>query len=189
MSTTTRIKRPDNIDVPPFDPSAFDAAIKEATGTAPKPIRRRFSVRTPAGKRADRWVNVVHERDPKTLILDAIGQVPDGVVQFSRILVAICQPPIVEKTSGGVFLSQSIQDEDRLEHYWQGKVGLIVAMGPQAYEDADDVTFHGTRNAVGDWVWFRPSDGMFCDVNEVACRLFDSERYILGRIPHPDLVS
>lgn len=158
-------------------------------GSVAAPIRRRFTVRTPAGKRSSTWVNVVHTVDPKEALMKSVGEIPDGLVMFSRILVAVYQPPIVEKTGGGVFLASSIQDEDREEALWQGKVGLLIKMGPQAYVDDDGVKFHGQKCEVGDWVWFRPSDGMGCDVGETFCRLFESERYIIGKLPHPDMVA
>lgn len=153
------------------------------------PIRRRFTVRTPAGKRSSTWVNVVHTEDPRKALLKKVGTIPDGLVMFSRILVAVYQPPIVEKTGGGVFIASSIQEEDREEAIWQGKCGVCVAMGPMAYQDDDTVKFHGQKIEVGDWVWFRASDGMGCDLGETFCRLFDSERYIIGKLPHPDMVA
>lgn len=156
-----------------------------------KPIRRRFSVRTPAGGRSETWVNVVHEVDPREDLLKKVGKIPEGLVMFSRILVAVYIPPIVEKTSGGILMAQTIQESDRLENYWQGKCGVCVALGPDAYKDDPDggVKFNGQKIEVGDWVWFRCSDGLACDVNEQFCRLFDSERYIFGKLPHPDFVA
>lgn len=154
-----------------------------------KPIRRRFTVRTPAGGRSEVWVPVKHKVDPKKALLERVGAIPDGLVQFSRILVAIYQPPIVEKTAGGLFVAQNIAEEDRLEAIHQGKTGIVVAVGDRAYIDDDHTHFHGTKVEVGDWVWFRPSDGMPCDVNEQFCRVFDSERFIIGKLPHPDMVA
>lgn len=153
-----------------------------------KPIRRRLTVRTPAGARSETWVAVEHKTDPRQAILDSVGVVPDGVVAGCRILVAIYQPPIVDRTSGGLFLAQKIQEEDRLENIFQGRTGLIISMGPDAYVDTDEVKFK-QKLQVGDWVWFRPSDGMPTDYNEVFCRVFDSERYIIGKLPHPDMVA
>ena len=170
-------------------PSAQDLSGIDDLAPAPKRIRRRFTVRTPAGKRSNTWVDVVHEEDPRDALLRRVGPIPDGLVLFSRILVAVYQPPIVERTNGGVFLASSIQAEDLEESTWQGKTGLCIATGPQAYVDDDTVKFHGQKVEVGDWVWFRPSDGMGCDVGEVFCRLFDSERYIVGKLPHPDAVA
>lgn len=153
-----------------------------------KPVRRKINLRTPVGKINKHWVEVVHECDPKAAILEAIGTIPDELVQFSRILVAIYKPPIVERTKGGIILTNAMSEEDIEEYFWMGKTGLIVAMGPQAYEDDDNAKFHGTKNKVGDWVHFRPSDGDAMEVNEVFCRIFDHERFIKGRIPHPDYI-
>lgn len=182
---TTSIVLPSASDIE----GAIRAASRHHYSSDEKPIRRRFTVRTPAGKRSTTWVNVVHKEDPKEALLRRVGDIPDGLVMFSRILVAIYQPPIVEKTNGGVFLSSSIQAEDVEESIWQGRVGLCIALGPQAYQDDDDVKFHGQKVEVGDWVWFRPSDGAGLDLGEVFCRIFDSERYIIGKLPHPDMVA
>lgn len=149
--------------------------------------RRRLSVRTPAGKRAKHTVTVKHEVDPRQALLDRIGTLPDNIVQFSRILVAVYQPPMIAKTDSGLYLPDALRDEDVEEFLWQGKVGLIVAMGPQAYVDDEAVKFHGTKNKVGDWVWFSPSNGIQCDVNEVFCRIL-REGDIFGTLPHPDFV-
>lgn len=153
-----------------------------------KPVRRKINLRTPMGKINRHWVEVLHEADPKQAILDGLGQLPADIVQFSRILVAIYKPPMVAKTGGGIILPDAMSEDDVEEYYWQGKVGMIVAMGPQAYKDDDNVKFHGTRNAIGDWVWFMPSHGMACEVNEVFCRQFESERHIIGPVPHPDFI-
>lgn len=153
----------------------------------PKPLRRKINLKTDAGKRNKLTVTVEHERDPKQVLLDRIGPLDPGLVQFSRIVVAIYQPPMVEKTKGGILLTQSMTDDDVEEYLWQGKVGLIVALGPQAYEDDDTVKFHGTKNKVGDWVWFRPSDGMGCEINEVFCRVL-READIIGTISNPDAI-
>lgn len=158
---------------------------------APKPIRRKINLRTPLGKINRHWVEVKHESDPRQVIWDAIGDIaktaPD-LVQLSKILVAIYRPPMVEKTAGGVIITQGMSEEDVDEYVWQGKVGLIVAMGPRAYIDDDTFKFFGTRNEVNDWVHFLPSSGLQMEVNEVPCRLFESERFIHGRLPHPDMI-
>jgi PAS domain-containing protein len=153
-----------------------------------KPIRRRLTVRTPAGARSETWVAVEHKTDPRRALLESIGEIPEGVVSGCRVLVAVYQPPFVDRTSGGLYLAQKIQEEDRLENIFQGKAGLCVALGPDAYVDTAEVKF-AQKIQVGDWVWFRPSDGMPCDVNEQFCRMFDSERYIIGKLPHPDMVA
>lgn len=135
---------------------------------------------------------VVHERDPKQDILDRIGEIPKDAVQFSKILVALYVRPMADegkeaKTAGGIIIPGERVEKEQQEDIYQGKVGLIVAMGPLAYVDDEDNKFHGIANKVGDWVWFRPADGWQCQVNGVLCRLF-SEARIIGRLPHPDMV-
>lgn len=154
---------------------------------SPKPIRRKVNLRTPLGERNTHWVTVEHTVDPREAILSKIGNVPEELVQFSRIVVAIYQPPMVDKTAGGVYLTDKMRKEDLEEYYWQGKVGLIVALGPQAYVDDDTYKFHGQKNQVGDWVWFVPSNGSAVEVHEVMCRVF-TERDIIGKIDHPDQI-
>lgn len=154
--------------------------------TVAKPIRRRISLRSPAGKLSKAWINVEHTEDPKQALLEKIGTIPDGVVQFSNILLAIYQPPIVRKTGGGIILTDQMSDDDIEEFTWQGKVSLIVAMGSLAYQDDETTKFNGIKNKVGDWVWCRPSDGMLCEVNNVMCRVV-TERHIIGTLPHPDV--
>jgi co-chaperonin GroES (HSP10) len=134
--------------------------------------------------------NLVHKVDPRQAILDAIGnlegEAPD-LVQFSRILVAVYVRPRIEKTLKGILLPGERADQEQKEDIYQGKVGLIIAMGKQAYQDDETTKFHGVKNNVGDWVWFRPSDGMGCYIGDLFCRLL-TENAIIGRIPDPDYV-
>jgi len=153
----------------------------------PPSTRRRFAMKLVNGKRQPQYVTVKHEIGPKRALLNRLGPISPNLAQFANIIVAVYQPPGVEKTDGGILLPTSITEEDVEEYLWQGKVGLIIAMGPQAYEDDETVKFHGTRNNVGDWVWFRPSDGVACEINGVFCRKL-RERDIIGRLAHPDEV-
>lgn len=149
--------------------------------------RRRITINSGTGKRSQAWVNFRHEVDPRQAIFDAIGKIPAEVVQLARILIAVYQPPLATKSSGGIILTEQTTDDDLNEYLWQGKVGLIVAAGPQAYEDDESTKFHGTKNVVGDWVWFHPSDGRALEVNGVFCRVF-TEAGIIGKLPDPDSV-
>lgn len=126
-------------------------------------------------------MRMVHDGDPKEKLLAELGPVPDDIVMFTRILVAIYRRP--EKTKGGIILTDNANDEDT----YQGKVGLVIKKGPLAYTDDEVTKFHGHEVKEGDWVWFRPADGMHCQVNGVPCRIF-KEDGIIGRINHPDEV-
>lgn len=161
--------------------------VAETSPQSAVPIRRKFTIKGPGGTPTKLWVTVKHERDPKQVILDSLGKLPDEIVQFSQILVAVYAPPVVTKTDSGLLLLDKISEEDVEEYKWQGKVGLVVAMGPQAYVDDENTKFHGTKNKIGDWVWFRASDGLACEVNGAFCRKFN-EAGIIGKVEHPDQV-
>lgn len=152
-----------------------------------KPLRRKLYLRTPMGQVSQHFVEVKHIGNPAVELMKRIGDVPTGVVQFGRVLVAVYQPPMVTTTAGGIHLTDQVSQKDLDEFLYQGKVGLVVAKGSMAYVDDDHVKFHGVNNELGDWIWFRPSDGIACEVNEVFCRILN-ERDIIGRIPHPDYI-
>jgi len=156
--------------------------------TAPKkPVRRKISLPLASGKVADFFVTVKHAEDPREVLQRKIGDVSEKVVKFARILVAIYIPPIVTQTAGGIILTEQISDADVQEYRHQGKVGLVVKMGPRAFVDDESTKFHGENVKVGDWVWFRPSDGIACMVNETPCRVI-REGEVIGQIDHPDEV-
>lgn len=122
-----------------------------------------------------------HDADPKKTILDSIGDISDFEVMHGQILVAIYKRPA--KTAGGILLTDTTRKED----VWQGKVGLVLAKGPCAFKDDANTSFHGQDVNVGDWVYFRVSDGWSLTVNGADCRMLE-DVHIKGRIPRPDYV-
>lgn len=102
-------------------------------------------------------------------------------VMNNQVVMAIYSEP--EKTAGGVILP----DSRRNEAEFQGKVGLILAIGPMAYQDDGGRWFQGRKPVVGDWIVIRASDGWRLDLYGVQCRLFDDTltRMI---IPHPEAI-
>lgn len=123
----------------------------------------------------------------------------------NRVLVASFIRP--EKTSGGIIRPDATREEDK----WQGKAGLVLAVGPSAFdfdevreEIANDIIdasahevaaiielvrdrYHIPR--VGDWVFFRGSDTWDSGLQVAPgvgahCRfIFDDA--IIGRIADP----
>jgi len=121
-----------------------------------------------------------HDVDPRTVITDALGNI-DGIELFSnQVLVAVYIRP--EKTKSGLFLTSQTLGEDR----FQGKVGLIVRTGPQAFKSDGEWIFPESTG-VGDWIIMRPSDGWSITVNGVLCRIL-TDTSVKGRIPGPDEV-
>jgi len=125
--------------------------------------------------------NMQHDNDPKSAVLDKIGEVPKEIVSGAQVLVATYVRP--EKTKGGLILTDKYRDEDK----FQGKCGVVVAMGPLAFQETDKLKFGGFKVSVGDWVWYRPMDGAALSCNGVHCRSVDDVD-IRGKIPHPDYI-
>jgi co-chaperonin GroES (HSP10) len=125
--------------------------------------------------------NMKHAVDPRKMIMEEVGDLSTIEIFNNQILVAIYIRP--EKTSGGIILANQTRDEDK----WQGKMGLVLKKGPSAFVDESQNWFNGIDVAVGDWVFFRPSDGWGLEVNGVLCRLLD-DTVIRGRTPSPDMI-
>ncbi|MDE2106458.1 MAG: co-chaperone GroES [Patescibacteria group bacterium] len=124
---------------------------------------------------------MTHEVDPKEAILAELGDISEFKVFHTDIIVAVYLRP--EKTKSGLYLPDSHRDEDR----HQSKVGLVVAMGPEAFVDESGTWFKDIAVNVGDWVWFRPSDGFNVTINNRLCRAI-KDTSVRGVIPHPDMV-
>lgn len=122
-----------------------------------------------------------HEIDPKDAVLDALGDIDSFEVFNTQVLCAVYERPKV--TAGGIHLADVTREEDKS----QGKVALIVKAGPDAFQDKTG-KWHWPENiGVGDWVYFRASDGWAVTVNRKLCRIVDDVD-IRGRIQQPDQV-
>ena len=122
-----------------------------------------------------------HDGDPKEKILEALGDLSNVEVFNTQVLVAVYIRP--QKTKSGLYLSDKTIDEDR----YQGKVGLLVKMGPHAFHDESGEWFNDTSFRLHDWLVYRPSDGWSITVNGVLCRML-SDTQIKMRIQSPDAV-
>lgn len=126
---------------------------------------------------------MLHETDPKEALMGKIGDIRDVELFHNQVLVAVYMAP--EKTAGGIIRPDTNKDEDR----HQSKIGLIVKAGPNAFQ-ADKSWTWPDDIAVGDWVFFRVSDGWNVTVNgarDNLCRILDDVD-VRGRIQHPDQV-
>lgn len=122
-----------------------------------------------------------HIEDPANEIRKRIGDISKIEVLHNQILVGVYIRP--EKTKGGILLTSQTRDEDR----YQGKAGLVLKKGPLAFVDDDNNKFHGQNVDVGDWVFYRVSDGFPLVLNGTLCRLLE-EVHVKGKIPSPDVV-
>ena len=121
--------------------------------------------------------------DDKRAIFDELGDLSDVRLPLNRIMLAIWKAP--ERTRGGIIRPDSVRDED----IYQGVVGLVVKMGPHAYESNDAIDWVADDCcAVGDWVMFRRGEGFRVRVGKTECIVMESERGIKMVLPRPDLV-
>jgi len=126
-------------------------------------------------------IAMLHETDPKSVLLKDVGDINHIEVFNMQVLVAVYIRP--EKTKSGIILSDKTRDEDR----YQSKVGLVIKKGPSAFVDESDKWFSGINVKEGDWIVFRPSDGWNITINGTLCRMLD-DMSIRARISHPDQV-
>ena len=131
---------------------------------------------------------MVHDIDPAKDLLDKLGDLQGFEVFHNQVLCAVYIRP--EKTRGGIILADSTRDEDGM----QGKAGLIVKMGPTAFQGADpnQAWAWGEEMGLGDWVYYRASDGWAITLigqtgDKVLCRILDDTN-IRGRMTAPDEV-
>ncbi len=128
-----------------------------------------------------------HAVDPAKEILDRAGSDLDNIpICGARILVGMYKRP--EKTSGGIILTDKIRNED----IYQGKVGLVLKMGPLPFDDTDKAYFGDRTPEIGDWVAFRPSDGWPFTIGNtkenLECRLLEDRRAVKMILPRPDVI-
>lgn len=127
---------------------------------------------------------ISHVHDPKQEILDKLGDLSHFEIARNEVLLAIYERP--DMTPGGIALTRKTRKED----IYQGKIGLVVKIGPNCQFPNLDIKLH-------DWVVTRASDTWALDVNAdpnaltqedfVPCRLvFDDQ--IRARIAQPGMV-
>ncbi len=125
--------------------------------------------------------------DPKGALLRAVGDFSGFEPMQGLVLVATYISP--EKTKGGIIRPDRTLAEDR----YQGEVGLVLKIGPVAFNDYGVTKFGGIRAGLGDWVMYRASDGFeifFVDDNGrdgTPCRIID-DVLIMAKIDDPTLV-
>lgn len=119
-----------------------------------------------------------HAGDPAKELMKKVGDLSAITIFGPKVLVALYLRP--NTTAGGIILTDKAQDED----IYQGKIGLVLKKGPTAFTDSG--WFDETVN-VGDWVWFRASNGTAMKFNEVDCRYMEDIR-VEGKIADPDAI-
>lgn len=105
--------------------------------------------------------------DPKAAIFETIGDITGIHLMADMVLLGTYIRP--KRTAGGIWRP----DDNVQEDVWQGKVGIILKLGPDAFEDTQDYVFNfGERGKpkVGDWVVFKVGDAWSLNIKEFPCR-------------------
>lgn len=126
--------------------------------------------------------------DPRQALLEAAGPMTEYEVFHNLVLVATYVAP--EKI-GSIIRPDRSMAEDR----FQGKMGLVLKLGPMAFKDDAQVRFGNMTIEPGDWVLYRPSDGIELFIKDktgtihdgLPCRLIE-DTLIKARVRDPALV-
>jgi len=108
---------------------------------------------------------VSRSHDPKAGMLAKVGSLKDIDVMYNMVLLAAYVRP--ERTKGGIIRPGESKEED----IWQGKTGLVLKLGPDAFEDDNDTSFNGQKAEVGEWVVFKGGDAWQLTIGDWPCRL------------------
>ena len=133
--------------------------------------------------------------NPADPLLDAAGDLSDYEVFHNLVLVATyIPPPKVMKGPNGEDVVFHEADNTQDENRFQGKMGLVLAFGPNAFKDDSVAKFGGKEIRKGDWVIYRPSDGHELFIRDrrkfnegLSCRLIE-DVFIRGRVTDPSLI-
>jgi len=118
--------------------------------------------------------NMLHDEDPKETIMNALDGLQEAYEPFwNNVLCVIYVRP--NKTKSGLFLTEKRAEED----IYQGNVGLVVKMGPEAFKKGEV--------KVGDWVRFKPEEGDRFSLGGVQVREFQDVD-IQGKLKLPDVI-
>lgn len=124
-----------------------------------------------------------HDTDPKQVIIEAVGDLSGYRLSGRQVLVGIYVPP--ETMSSGLI----DHDDTSREAEYQGKVGLVLTMGPQAFTEEQQIAWPDERPPVnGDWVGFRSVEGVSLSINGFMCRIYE-DKQIRQLLPHPDFIA
>lgn len=108
-------------------------------------------------------------------------------VQVMTNTLLLLPHKLPDKTAGGIILADRTRDEDR----WQGKVALVLKVGPTAFVDDEVNKFGGNSVKPGEWVVTRATDGYEVQLGGrsegVVCKLVQ-DTHVRMVVKDPDMV-
>lgn len=129
-----------------------------------------------------RALEMVHAEDPRQQILTEVKAYTDQIrVLGPELLCCVYMRP--KQTKSGLTLPDSYRKEDE----FQGKVGLVIKMGPIAFQDDADHRFGNIAPKIGDWVLFRVGDTFELIVGDRKFRIVQDVN-VRAILDAPDIV-
>ncbi len=129
--------------------------------------------------------------DPAIAIRQRVNEYLDGIrIGGQDILVAVYLPGKDAKTAGGVWLP----DEARETYRFQGVTGLVLKVGPLAYQTEKTKDWFQNRDGdpepprVGEWVMFDIKTSHSFNLGTQPCR-FVAAQYVMAIVERPDMVA
>ena len=129
--------------------------------------------------------------DAATLIVQAIGKKLIAEFEPFHNLVMVGTYARSDKTKGGLIIGG---DRTRAEDRFQGKIGLVLKVGPTAFKGKAPDVFGGVTVKPGDWVMYKASDAhefFFVDAKSSldgsSARLIE-DTLILARVADPESI-
>jgi co-chaperonin GroES (HSP10) len=121
--------------------------------------------------------------DPKSAIIKAVGDLTTTKIAADLVLLGTYIRN--EKTAGGIIRPTDVLKEDE----YQGKVGLVLAVGPIAYADFETQATvpQGEMAELHTWVVYQIKDAWPVQINGTACRVIPYDK-IRMQIPEPSMV-
>lgn len=117
----------------------------------------------------------------KKVVMEKVGDLSGVGVMFNMVLLAIYIRP--ETTAGGIIRPT----ENVTEDVYQGKTGLVLKLGPNAFQDDGEYQFFGQKFEVGEWGVFKVGDAWSLEINKVPCRLVRDSSLRL-KVSDPNIV-
>lgn len=99
----------------------------------------------------------------KALVFEMLG--PDYLQKLTpmenRVLVVTYVWPqrrLIRNTAGEVVGHLDLPTQTLNANRFEGKTGLVIAVGPTAFKYSGAWPWEGPKPKVGDWIWYRASD-------------------------------
>ena len=126
--------------------------------------------------------------DPKAFLLDrCLPYMNSAKIFFNWVVCAVYYlPPYVILPSGQKWHRADVEADNAL---WEGKVGLCIGKGPQAFRDAPEfnLKFDGLNVNLGDWVQWDIREGRLFTIHRILCRRCKDVQ-VFSTIDDPNLV-